>query len=144
MDSSLRSSGAIIGQQNFAQLSPLWASTNQIPDRANANVAQLLKRFENIIALAPVEGHDRNSTAVEAFQMEVETAALIKAAEEILSLTRSLKEAWLFGQLDTIGDSPAQGKTEEHATAVVNGLVQAMERGGTKVRCREKVQKGSG
>lgn len=87
-------------------------------DRANTDIAQLLRRFENIVALAPVrslgfhalssfhnhfpgltlwraardgilisqgllifpsqlESHDCNTTAVEAYQMEVETAALV-------------------------------------------------------------------
>ncbi len=63
-------------------------------------MAQLLKRFENIVALAPVSdvdvilkpillpetdirsvqtaGRDRNATAVEAYQIEVETAALVR------------------------------------------------------------------
>ncbi|KAI9782318.1 MAG: hypothetical protein M1816_001931 [Peltula sp. TS41687] len=75
-------------------------------ERTSNDVVQLLKRFENIIALSPVRNsnHNRSSTtAVEAYQMEVETAALVRAAEDLLSLTRALKEAWLFGRLNTIG-----------------------------------------
>ncbi|MCJ1247996.1 hypothetical protein MMC30_005211 [Trapelia coarctata] len=117
MDASQRSSGALI-------------------DRANLNIAQLLRRFENIVALAPVESHDRNTTAVEAYQMEVETAGLVRAAEDILSLTRSLKEAWLFGQLDTIGKGEAEQRTEECATAVVEGLSVLV--GGEGIRGAEK------
>ena len=47
-------------------------------DRANADVAQLLRRFENIIAYTADEKHDRVSAAVGAYQMEVETAALVR------------------------------------------------------------------
>lgn len=46
----------------------------------------------------------------------------IRAAEDILSLTRSLKEAWLFGQLNTLGESKVALKTDEDAKAVAEGL----------------------
>jgi len=75
-------------------------------DRANGNIAQLLRRFENIIALAPDQAN-RSTTAVESYQMEVETAAL---------------EMWLFGQLDTIGPAEAEGKTESDARAVAKRI----------------------
>jgi len=98
-------------------------------DRANAPIAQLLRRFENIIALAPISTHDRNTTAVETYQMEVETAALVRAAEDILSLTRALKEAWLFGRLDTLGRGEGE-RAEESARGVVAGLRALAEGGG--------------
>ena len=34
------------------------------------------------------------------------------AAEDILALTRSLKEAWLFGKLSTVGVSEAERRAE--------------------------------
>lgn len=46
----------------------------------------------------------------------------MRAAEDILSLTRSLKEAWLFGRLDPLGASSVVGKTDEDARAVAEGL----------------------
>ena len=36
------------------------------------------------------------------FQLDVESTALVRAAEEIMVLTRTMKEIWLFGGLDTI------------------------------------------
>ncbi|KZF21507.1 hypothetical protein L228DRAFT_261673 [Xylona heveae TC161] len=93
-------------------------SSSVLLDRVGVDTVQLLRRFENIIALAPIEGKDRNGTAMEAYQMEVETAALVRAAEDVLSLTRSLKEAWLFGELKTIGESEAAATTETNAQAV--------------------------
>ena len=60
------------------------------------------------------QGH-RSSGAIEAFQLEVETAGLAKAAEDLTLLTRSLKEAWLFGRLDTLGTSEFEGQIEKHA-----------------------------
>lgn len=46
----------------------------------------------------------------------------IRAAEDILSLTRILKEAWLFGKLQTVGSSEAETKAEAAAVEVAAGL----------------------
>lgn len=46
----------------------------------------------------------------------------IRAAEDVLSLTRVLKEAWLFGKLNTIGASEAEKKAEEYAIDVAERL----------------------
>ena len=46
----------------------------------------------------------------------------MRAAEDILSLTRGLKEAWLFGKLDTLGESVVTAKTDEEARKVAGGL----------------------
>ncbi|KAL9043266.1 MAG: hypothetical protein Q9214_003541 [Letrouitia sp. 1 TL-2023] len=131
------------------------------PERANADIAQLLRRFENLIEYNPVRLHfpnspslfghpfgsidvitffctdtflplfdptqtDRNAAAVNAYQMEVETAALIRAAEDILSLTRVMKECWLFGKLQTVGStSETEERAEREARAVAEKLGSA-------------------
>jgi hypothetical protein len=65
----------------------------------------------------------------------------VRAAEDILSLTRSLKEAWMFGQLDTIGEGEAAGRMAESARAVVEGLGKLMgESGSRKENADEKDQ----
>lgn len=46
-----------------------------------------------------VEGNSRDVTAAQTYQIECHTSSMIRAAEDLLALTRSLKEAWLFGQL---------------------------------------------
>lgn len=46
----------------------------------------------------------------------------IRAAEDILSLTRILKEAWLFGKLQTVGASEAETRAETAAVNVAAGL----------------------
>lgn len=58
--------------------------------------------------------------------MEVETAALIRAAEDILSLTRVMKEMWLFGKLQTVGTNEAEERAEESAKGVEEGLRNLM------------------
>ncbi|KAL9591252.1 MAG: hypothetical protein Q9179_007911 [Wetmoreana sp. 5 TL-2023] len=67
-------------------------------------------------------GGDRNAAAVDAYRMEVETAALVRAAEDILSLTRVLKEMWLFGKLQTVGTNEAEQRAEKSARGVEEGL----------------------
>ena len=58
------------------------------------------------------------------------TCSKVKAAEDILSLTRSLKEMWLFGQLDTIGESKAEAETDKHARSVAERLRRIIEKEG--------------
>ncbi|KAL8954797.1 MAG: hypothetical protein Q9193_007079, partial [Seirophora villosa] len=67
--------------------------------RANRDISSLVRRFENILEYNA--GDDRNAAAVNAYKLDVETAGLIRAAEDVLSLTRVLKEMWLFGKLQT-------------------------------------------
>ncbi|KAL8687184.1 MAG: hypothetical protein Q9218_006575 [Villophora microphyllina] len=92
-------------------------------ERSNGNIAALLRRFQNIIEYKP---GDRNAAAVDTYRMEVETAALIRAAEDILSLTRNLKEMWLFGKLETVGTNEAEARAEESAKGVEEGLRKMM------------------
>ena len=46
----------------------------------------------------------------------------VRAAEDILSLTRILKEAWLFGKLQTVGGSEAETRAEAAAAEVATVL----------------------
>ena len=70
--------------------------------------------------------------------MEMESAALVKTCEDILSLSRQLKELWLFGKLDTLrqGGSGGEEKVEEDARAVkqmVEDLLRRSSGGGSGV-----------
>lgn len=42
----------------------------------------------------------------------------VRSVHDLLSLTREMKEIWLFGHLDTLLESEAEKKTDEHARAV--------------------------
>ncbi|RVD85610.1 uncharacterized protein DFL_003927 [Arthrobotrys flagrans] len=59
----------------------------------------LLLRFQNIIELATDDTTDLTMAATQTHQIQVHTAAMIKTVEDLLTLTRALKEAWLFGQM---------------------------------------------
>ena len=90
--------------------------SNTLLARISAISSTLIKRLENIFAAAlqtaPEPPSANNSdgppppsyveTATEQFQLEVESTALIRAAEEIMVLTRAMKDLWLFGGLRTI------------------------------------------
>ncbi|KAL9082571.1 MAG: hypothetical protein Q9159_006333 [Coniocarpon cinnabarinum] len=100
--------------------------------------SQLVKRYINILVLArvPKKHVDENDTSADTFvrsqsgttdrdraalnslKMDVETQGLIRATENLLMLTRQMKELWLFGQLDTLGKSDTVEQTERDALAV--------------------------
>ncbi|KAI9713624.1 MAG: hypothetical protein M1812_006596 [Candelaria pacifica] len=109
-------------------------NSQALTKRIDVSTAQLAQRFENIIALAPISAPERNATAIDAYQLEVETAALIRAAEDILTLTRTLKEIWLSGQLDTIGESKFNERTERAARGVLEALDKVVSNKGESLR----------
>jgi hypothetical protein len=52
-------------------------------------------------------------TALQQFRLSVESTALVRAAEEIMVLTRSMKDVWLFGGLDTLASNRKGERAEE-------------------------------
>ena len=76
------------------------------------------------------------STANAQLQVNVETQALIRAAEEIMLLTRSMKEVWLFGGLGTVKEGEEAEKDEKKRS----GLER--ERGEVERGLRKWVAKG--
>jgi hypothetical protein len=56
----------------------------------------------------------------------------IRASEDLLTLIRQMQEIWLFGKLDTIGDSKVQEETERDAKVIV-GLLEQLKGGGGDV-----------
>ncbi|KAK7551230.1 mediator complex, subunit Med22 [Phyllosticta citricarpa] len=98
-----------------------------LQERVMKLATALVKRFENIVALASPDAKDFNTTASKKFQMEVETAALIRATEDILTLTRQMQELWLFGQLNTVdkdGKAKEISQVEEDARAIAAAVEQ--------------------
>ena len=53
----------------------------------------------------------------------------IKAAEDLLTITRTLKEAWLYGKLQTVGNSEAEKQTDETAAKVLEALERLRQAG---------------
>jgi hypothetical protein len=54
-------------------------------------------------SVAPVLSPEQ--VASKQLDIEVSTTALIRAAEDIMVLTRGMKELWVFGGLDTVGEN---------------------------------------
>ncbi|KAL5357151.1 surfeit locus protein 5 subunit 22 of mediator complex-domain-containing protein [Aspergillus floccosus] len=105
-------------------------SSKALHNRINTNISQLLQRFENIMATATDENTSNTATAVETYQLDVESTALVRAAEDILSLTRAMKETWLFGKLDTLGEDEADVRRREELERNATAIQKAIEEGG--------------
>ncbi|KAK2811097.1 hypothetical protein FQN50_002433 [Emmonsiellopsis sp. PD_5] len=80
--------------------------TKSTTARINTNVTQLLQRFENIMA-----------------------TATIRAAEDLLSLTRTMKETWLFGKLETLGEDERDVQRREGLERDALAVKEAIEKG---------------
>ncbi|RMY09802.1 hypothetical protein D0868_04042 [Hortaea werneckii] len=101
-------------------------NTPALMNRIDKLYGDVIKHYEALVSLAAVENAtDRNSTALAQYQMQVETTALTRAIEEGQSFTRQLQEMWLFGQLNTIGDSEARQRSDETAKEL-SGLLQQL------------------
>ncbi|KAK6818915.1 hypothetical protein PG989_011027 [Apiospora arundinis] len=77
-------------------------SSNSLLDRHNLAIAEILKRFLNMVVAAtePIdEGYTPEKASLNQMTMATETAALIKAIENLLQLTRELKRLWITGPL---------------------------------------------
>lgn len=48
----------------------------------------------------------------------------VRAAEDMLSLTRIMKEQWLFGKLHTVGTSEAEKRAGAAAAKATEGLIR--------------------
>ncbi|EOD51543.1 putative actin-binding cofilin tropomyosin type protein [Neofusicoccum parvum UCRNP2] len=111
-------------------------NTAALQERVMKLAAALVKRFENLVALASPDSKDFNTTANKQWQMEVETKglvthtpppteSLIRATEEILTLTRQMQELWLFGNLNTLDTNDKQNV--ERVEQDVKAMIEAIE-----------------
>jgi len=113
--------------------------------RITALSTTLIKRVENIFAVALDESQSVVSndgaappsltdTAVQQYQLDIESSALVRTAEEIMILTRSMKEIWLFGDLHTLNqdeagqDGETKRKIEEDSRIVEEGFKAFLKR----------------
>jgi len=73
--------------------------------------------------------------------MDHETRALIRATEDVLTLTRQMQEMWLFGQLNTLGRSKLEQETEEDAKVVQSLLERVVKSQGAAGQSDEETTK---
>ncbi|KAK5128020.1 hypothetical protein LTR85_005137 [Meristemomyces frigidus] len=105
-------------------MDPSLRNTPGLTARIDKLRDDMIKHFNAVVGLAAAGNTDRNATALTQYQMQVETAALIRAAEDVQTLIRQLQEMWLFGQLNTVGDSKVKQQTDENAEMVAGLLKQ--------------------
>ncbi|KAI6245110.1 hypothetical protein HI914_06408 [Erysiphe necator] len=124
------------------------SSYKWITDRKERLVAELLTRFKNLATLAcsPTEkGASKEVAAAQAFQMEVESTALltmtniipltweslqVRATEDLHRLVRELKEMWLFGTLKETDEGKNESTIDDDSAKVgelLNGLIEKMK-----------------
>lgn len=73
---------------------------------------QLLSKFPDIISLAENDqDKDKTASVSDTYQIEANSTTLIRAAEDLLFVTRSLKEAWILGQV-----KPRENESKENET----------------------------
>jgi hypothetical protein len=102
----------------------------RITHLSNTLIKRIGNIFEEALAHDPASAEptsqdgaaSHTSTALQQFQLDVESTALVRAAEEIMVLTRSMKDVWLFGGLDTL-DADATGERAEGAQPEDVGVV---------------------
>ena len=106
------------------------AKSARITHLSNTLIKRIGNIFEEALAHDPASGEptsqdgaaSHTGTALQQFQLDVESTALVRAAEEIMMLTRSMKDVWLFGGLDTL-DSDDTGERAEGAQPEDVGVV---------------------
>ncbi|KAK9431390.1 surfeit locus protein 5 subunit 22 of mediator complex-domain-containing protein [Lipomyces doorenjongii] len=69
------------------------------PERINDAANTIISEYTSIVALAPVSGKDRTTTATETYEIECHATSIVRAIEDLLMVSRSLKESWILGQV---------------------------------------------
>nr|KMM65730.1 hypothetical protein CPAG_02073 [Coccidioides posadasii RMSCC 3488] len=108
-------------------MDPQQPTSKAFQNRINADIAQLLQRFENIMAAATVDNPSHTASAIETYQLDVESTALVRAVEDILALTRTMKELWLFGKLDMLGEDERDVRRREQLDKDVEMVKKAID-----------------
>ncbi|KAK9361513.1 surfeit locus protein 5 subunit 22 of mediator complex-domain-containing protein [Lipomyces starkeyi] len=70
-----------------------------INQRINEAANTIVSDYTSIVALAPVSGKDRTTTATETYEIEFHATSIVRAIEDLLMVSRSLKESWILGQV---------------------------------------------
>ncbi|TGO38196.1 hypothetical protein BHYA_0080g00440 [Botrytis hyacinthi] len=107
------------------------SKADELTDRQERAIAALLIRFQNLVKLAALPTEDaftKETAAAEGLRMEVESNALTSAAEDLLKLTRELKECWIFGSLRGIGEGEGDGEMETDSKKVAELIEKQLEK----------------
>jgi len=105
-------------------------STTNLLDREGRIVADILERYRNVMLVATERISNRSNAGEAAYNsmhMDMETRGLIKSTQDLLALTRQLRELWVVGPLRKPGEGEreAEDAMDREARCVVellNGL----------------------
>lgn len=87
------------------------------------NVELLLSKFQEICQLASVEGKNYEVQSVEALQIESDGWTIVRIAEELLNVTRTLRESWVLGQQKNVDpNSDASSFTDDELYALYSKI----------------------
>ncbi|ODV69398.1 hypothetical protein HYPBUDRAFT_159308 [Hyphopichia burtonii NRRL Y-1933] len=95
--------------------------------RIDTNVEQILQKFEDIFEVAIIQDKSREQLSVENLTIESDSALIIRLCEDLLSITRDLKEAWCLGTLKVTRNAD-EDKSEEEVRAVFDKFNELTER----------------
>ncbi|KAF4119327.1 Surfeit locus protein 5 subunit 22 of Mediator complex [Geosmithia morbida] len=111
----------------------LMALTFEPPDTHERLVADILTRYRTILMLATIqaEGDKANTKpqaiAVAGISLRMEFDGLYSSVKELLSLSRKMKELWVFGPLGG-DDADARARREERIETNVGRVADMLGR----------------
>lgn len=71
------------------------------------NIQLILTKFHEILDLISIQDKSLQVHSTESLQIQSNTQTIVRLVKELLSLTRTLKEKWVLGQVDDSVDSEA-------------------------------------
>ncbi|RKU47775.1 hypothetical protein DL546_006236 [Coniochaeta pulveracea] len=112
------------------------AATGNLRERSDRLIASVLKHFVNLVKLTtePIDGASASVGQAMSNKMaiDMETTALIQSVEELLQLTRLIRELIIIGPLRKPGEG--EKEAEERSAKEVQNVVGLLNKIRTQVR----------
>lgn len=68
-------------------------------EKIDSTIEQILQKFQDIFDVANVEDKSKELLAVESLTIESDAFMIIRLCEDMLTMTRGLKEVWCLGTM---------------------------------------------
>ncbi|KKA29472.1 hypothetical protein TD95_003403 [Thielaviopsis punctulata] len=107
-------------------------NTTNLLDHHNRLIADILSRFRKLCLIASsragAEASDMSTMCTAGMSMDLEFEGLHKSIKELLTLSRRIKELWVFGPLGQQDDSARlRAEAVERDVQTVAGIISALE-----------------
>ncbi|CAH2448376.1 Kinetochore protein [Komagataella phaffii CBS 7435] len=96
--------------------------SQQLMDKLDSNVTLMVQKYQSILELVTSSDKSIGTQSVETLQIESNASTIIRLSEELLSMTRTLKESWVLGQLPKINED--SDLSNEHLREKMNQLLE--------------------